>query len=679
MLKVRTLALAFLLLFAATEALAQDVEPYEYMDVFDTEYITDPQISPDGEQIVYARNQFDVESDQSYSNLWLINRDGSDHQALTSGTDGYGSPRWSPDGDRLAYISAEESSPEIFVKWMDTERVSSITNLTETPSNLTWSPDGEWLAFTKDVPAEKPTLGNHPAPPEGADWADPAVIIDDVQYRADGLSGFVEPSHTHIFVVSAEGGAPRQITSGDYDHGAPVWAPDGESLLFSANRDEDADLDPNDTHLYEVDVDTRELTKLTDGRGPYANLTVSSDGESVAYTWYEDEFVGFQHRRLFVMDRDGTDPREIEHGLDRNVSNIQWDEDGDGLYLQYVDEGVGQVAHVALDGTVTDLATDLNGTAFGRPYAGGSYTTSDDGHFAYTMGTTEHPADLAVGHRDDPGEIERLTALNENLFKARDLGEVEEIRYESRHDGWDIQGWVVYPPDFDPDETYPLILEIHGGPWSEYGPVFTPELQLKAAQGYVVLYTNPRGSPSYGEEFASYINHNYPSEDHDDLMSGVDYMLDQGFIDEDELFIAGGSGGGVLTTWAIGQTDRFAAAAPNKPVINWYSFTLTADMYPFAAQYWFTEKPWDDPDQYLEHSPISLVGNVDTPTMLMTGEEDWRTPMSETEQYYNALQLREVESKLVRIPGASHSIAARPSNLIRKVSYIVDWFDRYRD
>ncbi len=285
---------------------------------------------------------------------------------------------------------------------------------------------------------------------------------------------------------------------------------------------------------------------------------------------------------------------------------------------------------------------------------------------------------MAVGRRNRPDEVSRLTNLNENLFRARTLGEVEEVRYTSSHDGWDIQGWVIYPPDFDPSGSYPLILEIHGGPYSPYGSAFTAELQLMASQGYVVLYTNPRGSPGYGEEFAAYINHNYPSEDYDDLMSGVDHMLERGFIDEDQLFVTGGSGGGVLTSWIIGNTDRFAAAVPAKPVINWYSWALTADMYPFGVRYWFTARPWEDPDQYLEHSPLSLVGNVTTPTMLLTGEEDYRTPMSETEQYYAALQLQGVESMMVRVPGASHSITARPSNLIRKVAYIVGWFERYR-
>jgi dipeptidyl aminopeptidase/acylaminoacyl peptidase len=675
----RILLPAVLILWLSASGLwAQEREPYGYMDIFDTEYVTDPRISPDGNQVVYVRNQFDVMTDRRYTNLWVIGTDRSDHRPLTSGKAGYGSPRWSLDGGRLAYVSGEEGSSQIFVRWMDRDQTSSVTNVTRTPGNLAWSPDGRWLAFTMEVPAPKPTLGNIPSPPEGAEWAEASRIFDGPVWRSDGRSGFVDPGHTHVFVVSAHGGAPRQLTRGDFDHGAPSWTPDGRAIVFSANRNEDAALDPNDTHLYEVDIETGELTRLTEGRGPHSNPVVSPDGRRIAFTGFEDRFVGYQLTRLYLINRDGSGLREIEHGLDRDVGGVQWASDGSGVFVQYVTEGDGRVAFIALDGAVSDLASGVNGTSFGRPYLGGSFTASHDGRIAFTMGSPRHPADVAVSRRGGSAEVSRLTNLNENLFKARALGEVEEIWWTSSHDGWDVQGWIIYPPDFDSEGTYPLILEIHGGPYAPYGAAFTAELQLKASQGYVVLYTNPRGSPGYGEEFAAYINHNYPSQDYDDLMSGVDYVLARGFVDENQLFVTGGSGGGVLTSWIIGMTDRFAAAVPNKPVINWYSWALTADMYPFGVKYWFTAPPWEDPEQYLERSPLSLVGNVTTPTMLLTGEEDYRTPMGETEQYYAALQLRGVESMMVRVPGASHTIIARPSNLIRKVAYIVGWFDRYR-
>jgi acylaminoacyl-peptidase len=258
------------------------------------------------------------------------------------------------------------------------------------------------------------------------------------------------------------------------------------------------------------------------------------------------------------------------------------------------------------------------------------------------------------------------------------LGETEEIWFNSSYDNRRIQGWIVKPPDFDGHNTYPLLLEIHGGPFANYGDRFSAEVQLYAQAGYVVLYINPRGSTSYGEEFGNLIHHNYPGQDYDDLISGVDAVIDRGYIDENQLFVTGGSGGGVLTSWIVGKTDRFRAAVAAKPVINWYSFALTSDSYNFFYKYWFPGYPWEHTDHYMKRSPLSLVGNVKTPTMLLTGEVDYRTPISESEQYYQALKLLKIDTALVRIPDASHGITARPSNLISKVLHILKWFDRYK-
>jgi dipeptidyl aminopeptidase/acylaminoacyl peptidase len=310
----------------------------------------------------------------------------------------------------------------------------------------------------------------------------------------------------------------------------------------------------------------------------------------------------------------------------------------------------------------------------GRPYSSGSFSLANIGSLAYTYSSPSDPADLVVV--DAKGNSTRITNLNQDLFQFRKLGKVEEIWYESSFDKRKIQGWIMTPPDFDPNKKYPLLLEIHGGPFANYGDRFSSELQLFAAAGYVVFYANPRGSTSYGEEFGNLIHHDYPNHDYDDLMSGVDAVIEKGYIDVSRLFVTGGSGGGVLTAWIVGHTDRFRAAVVAKPVINWYSFVLTADGATYA-DYWFPGKPWDELENYMTRSPISYVGNVTTPTMLLTGEEDFRTPISETEQYYKALKLQKVETAMVRIPGASHGIAARPSNLIAKVVYIMKWFETY--
>lgn len=665
--------------FCQTALFAQEKTPFDYMDVFELQYVTDPQISPDGDQVVYVRNQFDINTDRKFTNLWTIGYTGENHQPLTSGKKGCSSPRWSPDGKRLAYVSDEEGSAQIFVRYMESGQTASITNLPSSPRSVTWSPDGQWLAFIQFVPSEQPKLGDFPGPPKGAEWASPAKIIDQVSYKSDGNFSFLEPGFYHLFVVAAEGGAPRQLTYGDFNQNSFCWTPDSKNIVFSGNREPNAELERQNTHIYLVSRDGGCINKLTSGRGPHNNPEVSPDGKFIAFTGYEDKFAGYQLSRLFVMDIDGKNKREINHGLDRDVDALNWSEDNKSIFAQYDDKGMGYVANITSDGKTTTVISNIGGASYGRPYSGGSYSISKNGKFAYTQGTTAYPAELSTGQFPTKMAPRRITRLNDNYLAGKQLGRVEEIWYKSTHDQWDIQGWIVYPPNFDSSKKYPLILEIHGGPYAAYGPHFSPEMQLMATKGYVVLYTNPRGSTSYGSAFASYINDNYPSEDYIDLMTGVDKMLEKGFINEKELFITGGSGGGVLTSWSIGKTNRFAAAVVSKPVINWYSFSLTADGIPFFSKYWFNKMPWEDPMQYINRSPISLVGNVKTPAMLVTGEQDYRTPMSETEQYYAALKLVGVETMMVRIQGAGHGITARPSNMIRHVGYIVGWFDKYRE
>lgn len=666
-----------LLIMPLTTVLSAQEQHFDYLDVFDLQLVGNPQISPDGNTIIYQRQQYDVKTDRGYSNLWTISFTGEHHQALTSGKNSYGNVRWSPDGSKIAYTSTEEGSNQIFIRWMDSGETTSLTNLDKSPGSVQWSPDGSMILFTKQIEADKPTIGSFPGPPEGAEWEAPAKVIDHVSYRYDG-SGYMDESYSHIFIMSADGGAPRQLTSGDYDHTSPSWAPDGESIIFTSDRSGNADLDPNNAQIYEMDIETSELTQITDKRGPHGNPKISPDGRKIAYTGYEDEFTGYQLTGLFVMSRDGSGLEKISNGFDQDISSITWAGNSRSIFFRYDEEGNSKIGNMKLDGEVVTIAENLGSPSIGRPYGGGFYSIAENGQFAYTKVTASRPSELTVGHFPSQMVHRQLTTLNNQFFKAKKIGNVEEFWVDSSVDDFKIHGWMITPPDFDPDKTYPMILEIHGGPHTNYGARFSPELQLMASQGYVVVYTNPRGSTSYGPEFAGYINHNYPSEDYNDLMDAVDYVIDQGFVNRDELYITGGSGGGVLTAWAIGKTDRFAAAVVAKPVINWYSFVLTADAYPFFSKYWFTEKPWDDPGQYLERSPISLAGNVTTPTMLLTGENDYRTPISETEQYYQALKLQGVDAAMVRISGSGHGIVARPSNLIRKVGYITGWFDKYR-
>jgi acylaminoacyl-peptidase len=527
------------------------------------------------------------------------------------------------------------------------------------------------------VPEPAESFVKLPPKPEGAEWASPAKVITRTDYRADG-AGYTEEGYEQIFVLSADGGTPRQITWGPYHQGGTIaWTPDSSTMIFSANRHEDREWDPANSEVYEVSLADGGINALTDRHGPDFRPVLSPDGTMIAYLGNDERYQGYDITRLYVMDRDGSNPRLVSGSLDRSVNAAEWKADGSGLYFQYDDEGNTKIAFISLDGQVQDLAPDVGGLSLGRPYSGGQFSVSDGGRFAFTQSRPSYPADLAVGE-EGPGDVRRLTHLNDDLFARKELAEVEEIWWDSSFDDRRIQGWIATPPGFDPNEKYPLILEIHGGPFANYGDRFSAEVQLYAAAGYVVLYANPRGSTSYGQEFGNLIHHAYPSQDFDDLMSGVDAVIARGYVDEENLFVTGGSGGGVLTAWIVGHTDRFAAAVSAKPVINWYSFVLTSDGIPFFYKYWFPGPPWENLEQYMQRSPLHHVGNVTTPTMLLTGEVDYRTPISESEQFYAALKIMKVPTALVRIPEASHGIAARPSYLISKVLHILEWFDRYR-
>jgi acylaminoacyl-peptidase len=665
------------LLAAPAHAQVARGDRFEPLDVFQLEWISDPQISPTGDRIVYVRNGYDVRSDRPSSVLWIIGADGTGARPLTTGEQRARSPRWSADGTRLAFVAQADEGSEIFVRWMDGAQEARVTRVTESPGGLSWSPDGGQIAFTMFVPGSAPaSFAQMPAMPDGADWGPAIRVIERLQYRADG-QGFRRNGNTHVFVVPSDGGTPRQLTEGAFDHGGtPSWTPDGRFLLLSANRYDDNEQQPLNSEVHAVAVADGAITTLTNRYGPDGSPVVSPDGRMIAYTGFDDTHQGYRVQKLYVMNWDGSGARVVTASLDRDAENPRWDAQSRGLYIQYSDEGNTKIAHVDLNGSLRDLATDVGGLSLGRPYSGGQYSVATDGTFAFTHTQPDHPADLAVGRIGS--ESRRLTRVNDDLFAQKQLGGVEEIWWESSHDRRRVQGWVLKPPGFDPAQRYPLVLEIHGGPFADYGDRFAAELQLYAAAGYVVFYANPRGSTSYGEEFGNLIHHAYPSQDYDDLMSGVDAVIARGSIDESQLFVTGGSGGGVLSAWIVGHTNRFRAAAVQKPVINWYSFVLTADATPFFWKYWFPGPPWEHERHYFERSPISYVGNVTTPTMLITGEQDHRTPISESEQFYTALRIRGIDAALVRVPDASHGIADRPSNLIAKVQHILGWFEKYR-
>jgi dipeptidyl aminopeptidase/acylaminoacyl peptidase len=643
-------------------------------DVFDLEWADNPAVSPDGKRVVYQRNQFDVMKDRRRSHLWLLEADGTRHRPLTSGNVGDGAAVWSPDGDRLAWVSAREGASQIWVRWMDTGQSAVLTQFAASPGDLSWSPDGRQIAFIMHVPADTKPLAKMPAKPKGAEWAPDVKLIDRIGYRADG-AGYLEPGYTHVFVVPAEGGTPRQVTQGDFQHrGRPVWSRDGRSLFVVANRNADWEYDPIDSEIHRVDVATGAATALTSRDGPDAAPALSPDGKRLAYVGFDDRKLGYHQSQLHVLDLASGASRVLTADFDHDVDSPAWDRDGGGIFFGYERHGKGHIGWIDADGgAVRDLTSDFGGTAMGRPYGGGNFSVAN-GRVAFTHGTAERPAEIALMTRSEKPRV--MTDLNSDLLARKRQGTVEEFWVKSA-DGLDVQGWIVKPPQFEEGKKYPLLLEIHGGPYQNYGPRFAPEIQLYASAGYVVVYTNPRGSTSYGQAFADQIQHNYPSRDYDDLMASVDEVISRGYIDTGRLYVTGGSGGGVLTAWIIGHTERFRAAVVAKPVINWTSHALTADGYVFFTQYWFPAPPWEAQEQYWKRSPLAHVGKVRTPTMLITGESDLRTPISESEQYYQALKLLRVDTAMVRIPGASHGINARPSNMIAQVLNTLAWFERY--
>jgi dipeptidyl aminopeptidase/acylaminoacyl peptidase len=667
------LLVCFILCLAFSTASADQHDRLQPMDLFNLQSVSDPQISPDGRKIVYVRRFGDIATDKYYTNLWIVNFDGGDNRPLTTGNRNDSSPRWSPDGGRIVYVSDQDGKGQIYMRWMDTGQTARITNLQFGPSSLAWSPDGKTIAFLSSMPTAPPKIGSVPTPPPGAKWEPPARVYDTLVYRFNG-AGYLPYASNQLFVIPAEGGTPRQLTTGEHPLGLsvfgapqPVWTPDGKYLILSANRRADYEYEPSNTEVYQFSVADGSVKGLTDRHGPDNAAVVSPDGKHIAYTGYDEKYQGYQVTHLYIMNSDGTGSKDLTVSLDRDAGAPTWASDGSGVYFSYADQGDGKIGFLSLDGTQKKLVD----------HVGGGFTVASNGNFAYVLTNPSLPGDIAVGSSSDPSP-KIITSVNEGLLGQRTLGQVEEIWYESSKDHRKIEGWIIKPPGFDPAKKYPLILEIHGGPFAFYGDRFDVEKQMMASEGYVVLYTNPRGSTSYGLEFGNLIHHAYPGDDFYDLNSGVDAVIAKGYIDTDNLFVTGGSGGGVLTCWMIDRTTRFRAAVSLYPVINWTSWTLTSDIPITGSKYWFPGPPADYEDQYDKRSVLSYVNKVKTPTMLMVGEEDWRCPATEAEQFYAALKLNKVEAALVLVPGEPHGISRSPSHHVQKLTYIMNWFEMHR-
>jgi dipeptidyl aminopeptidase/acylaminoacyl peptidase len=655
-----TLALVCL---ATPSAKAQETPSDTLLTVghyLDFERVNDPQISPDGSRVAYVRAYVDKMNDTFESAIWIMDADGSRNRFLVDG----GSPRWSPDGTRITFMAADDNGDaQIFVRWMDAEgAVSQITHETESTSNVQWGPDGRFVYFQRIVPTVQTYTVDLPARPAGADWTPGPRIVDRMHYRADRV-GFLPDGWNHLFRVPADGGTAMQLTRGEFHVGGTFVpgvggagydvSPDGSTLVFDGLM-EDTDMSYLESHIWALDIESGATRQLTQTKGPWSSPVFSPDGNQIAYTGYPWTSQTYKTTDLYVMNSDGSDARLLSGALDRDVGALTWDEASGGIYFTAGDRGTQNVHHVSTSGQhrqVTSGAHMLSMTAVARGERAVGVRSS-----AY------EPPDVVIYDLREGVEPTRLTRVNDDVLAGKKLGEVEEVWYEST-DNTQVQGWIVKPPDFDPNEEYPLILHIHGGPHGMYNLGFSYSYQNFAANGYVVLYTNPRGSTGYGTDFGNAINNGYPSVDYEDLMAGVDEIIGRGYIDEDQMYVTGCSGGGVLSSWVIGHTDRFAAAGVRCPVINWMSFAGTADITMWGY-YRYEGFPWSNPDKYLEHSPLMYVENVQTPTILMTGELDLRTPMAQTEEYYQALKVLGVPTKMLRFNGEYHGTGSNSGHAI---------------
>jgi dipeptidyl aminopeptidase/acylaminoacyl peptidase len=638
---------------------------------FDWERVSDAQIAPDGSRILYTREHVNKLEDKWDRELWMVNADGSQNRFFVKGSAG----RWSADGKRILYLAdGEPKGTQIFVRWIDEGPATQITHLTETPRGARWSPDGKSIGFTMFV-ADKHTLPiDMPAEPKGAKWTPAPRLVESLHYRQDQV-GFLEDGYTHLFVVPAEGGTPRQLTRGKWNVGAGelrnqaafTWTPDSKTVVFDGNQAPDAEVQYQVSRLLAVDVTTGAIRDLVSKPGSWGRPAISTDGKMVAFSGYETTNHTHTVSDLYVVGIGGENMRKISGDFDRDPVNPSWAPDGSGVYFAAQDRGSQNVYFAAIGGGVKPVTTGTHVLTLD--------SVSRDLIATGSIADSDHPQDVARYNLRQPARVDTLTAVNADVLEGKQLAKTEEIWYTSTGNT-KVQGWVVKPPDFDASKKYPLILEIHGGPFSMYTVAFNYMFHNFAANDFVVLFTNPRGSTGYGSAFANGIDHNYPGPDYDDLMAGLDSVVGKGYIDTSRMYVSGCSGGGVLSSWVIGHTDRFAAAAVRCPVIDWISMTGNTDIPLFTLS--FFHKPfWEEPQEWLAHSSLMSVGHVTTPTLLMTGVLDRRTPMPQTEEFYAALKVRGVPAALLQFNDEYHGTGSKPSNYIRTQLYMMSWFKKY--
>jgi len=632
-----------------------------------------PQISPDGSQVLYTRTLVNKQDDKFERALWIVNSDGSHHRFLAKGNGAV----WSGDGKSIAFLAeGEPKGMQIFVIEPGIAGPpSQLTRLTEEPGNLRWSPDGKSIGFTANVAAPEKWSVDLPAAPEGAKWANTPRYTERFHTWRDG-AGFTEHGWRHLFLIARDGGTPHQVTSGEWSVGdssfevatGVIWdfTPDGRSAIIEGYKEGDLDHNDRESNIYSVDLGTGATSRLTKTAGTWVRPAVAPDGKTIAYVGYTKTDSN-RVMDLWTMSADGGGASLQSAGFDREPQSLKWAPDGSALYFTAEDRGS------------VHLYQWSKGKGFRQLTNGPEVLTNPTigkGAIAAIRSSFRSPRDVVLINPRRPETVQQLTHLNDELLRGIALANAEEIWYDSSG-GARIQGWVVKPPDFDPKRHYPLLLEIHGGPYAMYNVDFSPQFQNFAANGYLVIFVNPRGSTGYGTAFEGAIAKHYPGPDYDDLMAGVDAVVKQGAVDESRMYVSGCSGGGVLSSWVISHTNRFAAAAVRCPVIDWISMAGETDI-PFFTYRFFKKPFWEDPTDWLEESSLMHVGNVKTPTLIMTGELDRRTPIPQSEEFYQALKYRGIPTAMLRFDQEYHGTAQiKPSNWMRTQLYMMSWFQRY--
>jgi dipeptidyl aminopeptidase/acylaminoacyl peptidase len=640
-------------------------------DVYELTGVGEPRISPDGSRVAYAVSTIDREASEYRSAIWVVNLDGSgEPRAFTTGEKRDGSPRWSPDGRWLAFVSNrgdDKAQGQIYVIPSEGGEARKLTDLKESAGDLTWSPDSTRIAFTSRVRDE--------AYEEDEDSKRKPRRFTRLFHKLDSV-GFVGDRRTHIFVVDLEGGDARQVTDGDCEDGHPAWTADGAKLIFAATRGERWDTELIN-RLYVVDAGGGEPSQLTGDEGSYETPVYSPDGTRIAYRYTVEDGTHPHHTQLGVMNADGTDATLLTESLDRQCAPYPdyrepiWD--GDRLVFTIEDGGNVHLYAVAADGS-------------SRPelLVGGELGVSAydvrDGELVYVASTPTTLRELYVGV-----EGRKLTTVGDAFAASRTLVEPERFTAVSK-DGYEVDAWIVRPAGFEEGKRYPTLLSIHGGPFSQYGPSFFDEFQVYSGAGYAVLFSNPRGGSGYSEEHGRAIRGpvgdagpGWGTRDYEDVMAVVDTAIERfDFVDPDKLGVIGGSYGGYMTSWIVGHTNRFKAAISERAVNNLVSMFGSSDVF-WVFERQFGGPLWDNVDAYLERSPSTYAKNIETPVLVLHSENDLRCNIEQGEHLFNLLRLLDKEVELLRFPAESHELSRSGSPIHRVLRFeaVLEWFGRY--